>query len=105
MLRKVEYIKGVIRSRKSKKNKQNNGKKQLSRSNYGQLSNLQSLPSGRLLQYYRQFDKQESGWNYENINQMNQDFEKNSNSIQSKLGVLIFDEIKIKEVFLLIIND
>ena len=59
--------------------------------------NFLKLPSGRHLQPYRQFDQQESGWNYENINQMNQDFKKYSYSIQSKLGVLIFDEMKIKE--------
>jgi len=41
--------------------------------------------------------KQESGWIYENINQINQGFEKISYSIQSKLGVLIFNEMQIKE--------
>ena len=46
------------------------------------------LPSDRLLQYHRLFDKQESGWNYDNY----------SYSIQSKLGVLIFAEMTIKEV-------
>ena len=47
-----------------------------SQSSYDQLSksSFLKLPLGRLLQYYRQFDKQESGWNYENINQMNQNF-------------------------------
>jgi hypothetical protein len=62
--------------------------------------NFLKLPSGRHLQPYRQFDQQESGWNYENINQMNQDFKKYSYSIQSKLGVLIFDEMKIKETLI-----
>jgi ribosomal protein S15P/S13E len=70
-----------------------------SQSSYDQLSKsgFLKLPSGRLLQYYRQFNKQESSWNYENINQMNQNFEHHSYSIQSKLGILIFDEMKIKE--------
>jgi hypothetical protein len=35
--------------------------------------------------------KQGSGWIDENINQINQGFEKISYSIQSKLGVLIFN--------------
>jgi hypothetical protein len=70
-----------------------------SQSSYDQLSKsgFLKLPSGRLLQYYKQFNKQESSWNYENINQMNQNFEHHSYSIQSKLGILIFDEMKIKE--------
>jgi ribosomal protein S15P/S13E len=57
-----------------------------SQSSYDQLSKsgFLKLPSGRLLQYYRQFNKQESSWNYENINQMNQNFEHQSYSIQSK---------------------
>jgi hypothetical protein len=46
-----------------------------------------------------QFDQQESCWNYENINQMNQNFENYSYSIQSKLGILTFDEMEIKEGF------
>jgi hypothetical protein len=73
-----------------------------SQSSYDQLSKsgFLKLPSCRLLQYYRQFNKQESSWNYENINQMNQNFEHQSYSIQSKLGILIFYEMKIKEFVL-----
>ena len=62
-----------------KKNRQNNGQNHRSRSNYSQLANLLNFlkfPSGRLLQYNKQFDKQELSWNYKHINQMNQNFEK-----------------------------
>jgi hypothetical protein len=43
------------------------------------------------------FDKQNSGWNIQNIEKMTNLFEKNKYSLQSKIGALIFDEMKIKE--------
>jgi hypothetical protein len=43
------------------------------------------------------FDKQNSGWNIQNIEKMTNLFEKNKYSLQSKIGELIFDEMKIKE--------
>ena len=67
--------------------------------NYEQLCNSDflKLPSGRLLRNYRHFDKQNSDWNIQNIEKMTNLFEKNKYSLQSKIGALIFDEMKIKE--------
>jgi hypothetical protein len=42
-------------------------------------------------------DKQNSDWNIQNIEKMTNLFEKNKYSLQSKIGALIFDEMKIKE--------
>ena len=67
--------------------------------NHEQLRNsgFLKLTSGRLLRNYRHFDKQNSGWNIQNIEKITNLFEKNKYSLQCKIGALIFDEMKIKE--------
>ena len=56
-----------------------------------------NLPSHNLLQLYRRFDKQTSGWCFENIQNMPLKFEQSGKPLEYKVGMLIFDEMKIKE--------
>jgi hypothetical protein len=51
--------------------------------------------SSKISSNYRHFDKQNSDWNIQNIEKMTNLFEKNKYSLQSKIGELIFDEMKI----------
>ena len=56
-----------------------------------------NLPSDKLLNLYRKFDKQASGWCYQNIETMSKIFDQSGKHLENKIGMLIFDEMKIKE--------
>lgn len=52
-----------------------------------------NLPSDKLLNLYRKT----SGWCYENIEAMSKNFDHSGKHPENKIGMLIFDELKIKE--------
>jgi hypothetical protein len=54
-----------------------------------------NLTSHNLLQLYRRFDKQTTGWCFENIQNMSLKFEQSGKPLEGKVGMLIFDEMKI----------
>ena len=62
----------------------------------GHKSGFINLPSHNLLQLYRRFDKQTSGWCFENMQNISLKFEQSDNPLECKVGMLIFDEMKIK---------
>ena len=55
------------------------------------------LPSGRTLSDYRNFDHPKSGWQSKHLQNMLNRFKSAKISNYGKLGMLVFDEVKIKE--------
>ena len=60
-------------------------------------SKMLKLPSGRTLSDYRNFDYPKSGWQSKHLQNMLNRFKSAKISNCSKLGMLVFDEVKIKE--------
>ena len=55
------------------------------------------LPSGRLLSDYKNFCAPECGWKTANLQNMKAQFDKMKPPKHAKLGIMVFDEVKIKE--------
>ena len=60
-------------------------------------SKMLKLPSGRTLSDYRNFDYPQSGWQSKHLQNMLNRFKSAKISNRDKLGMLVFDEVKIKE--------
>ena len=60
-------------------------------------SRVLRLPSGRTLSDYRNFNHQSSGWKAETLNSMKSEFLALKPTKRAHLGMLLFDEVKIKE--------
>ena len=60
-------------------------------------SKMLKLPSGRTLSDYRNFDYPKSGWHSKHLQNMLNRFKSAKISNCGKLGMLVFDEVKIKE--------
>ena len=55
------------------------------------------LPSWRTLSDYKNFNSTDLGWHIENLQNMKRQFDQMKPPLHAKLGVLVFDEVKINE--------
>eukprot|EP00794_Sanderia_malayensis_P002922 gene2922-3375_t len=60
-------------------------------------SKVLKLPSGRTLTDYKNFNHPMSGWKGDQIEAMQSEFHKISRESKCRIGMLLFDEVKIKE--------